>query len=52
MVDKPLAASVADAQRLAEAAEARGVVAGVFHNRRWDAEFLTLRRLLADGVAG
>src|SRR5207302_2575311 len=24
----------------------------VFHNRRWDAEILTLRRLLADGVLG
>lgn len=52
VVDKPLAASVADGQRLADAAEARGVVAGVFHNRRWDGEFLTLRRLLADGALG
>ncbi len=52
VVDKPLAASVADAQRLADAAEARGVVASVFHNRRWDGDFLTLRRLVSDGSLG
>jgi predicted dehydrogenase len=52
VVDKPLAANVADAQRLADAAEAASVVASVFHNRRWDGEFLTLRRLIADGSLG
>jgi predicted dehydrogenase len=52
VVDKPLAASVADAQRLADAVEARGLVASVFHNRRWDGDFLTLQRLVSDGSLG
>jgi scyllo-inositol 2-dehydrogenase (NADP+) len=52
VVDKPLAASVADAQRLEDAAASRGVVASVFHNRRWDADFLTLRRLVSEGALG
>src|SRR5215204_621134 len=52
VVDKPLAASVADAERLEEAAASRGVVASVFHNRRWDGDFLTLRRLVANGSLG
>jgi predicted dehydrogenase len=52
VVDKPLAANVADARRLADAVHARGVVASVFHNRRWDGDFLTLRRLLAEGSLG
>jgi predicted dehydrogenase len=52
VVDKPLAASVAEAQRLADAVEARGVVASVFHNRRWDGDFLTLRRLVSEGALG
>ena len=52
VVDKPLAASVADAQRLVDAAAARGVVASVFHNRRWDGDFLTLRRLVSGGALG
>ena len=52
VVDKPLAANVADAQRLSDAAEAHGVVASVFHNRRWDGDFLTLRRLMSEGALG
>ncbi len=52
VVDKPLAASVADAQRLADAAAERGVVASVFHNRRWDGDFLTVRRLRDEGRLG
>ena len=52
VVDKPLAASVADAERLASAAAARGVVAAVFHNRRWDGDFLTLRKLTDEGALG
>lgn len=52
VVDKPLAANVADAQRLADAVAARGVVASVFHNRRWDGDFLTLQRLVADEALG
>jgi scyllo-inositol 2-dehydrogenase (NADP+) len=52
VVDKPLAPSVSEGERLAAAAEARGVVASVFHNRRWDGDFLTLRRLLSEGALG
>ena len=52
VVDKPLAASVADAERLEEAAASRGVVASVFHNRRWDGDFLTLKRLVSEGSLG
>jgi predicted dehydrogenase len=52
VVDKPLAASVADAQRLADAVASSGVVASVFHNRRWDGDFLTLRRLVSEGSLG
>jgi predicted dehydrogenase len=52
VVDKPLAANVADAQRLADAAAARGLVASVFHNRRWDGAFMTLRRLVGEGALG
>jgi predicted dehydrogenase len=52
VVDKPLAASAGDARRLADAAAAGGVVASVFHNRRWDGDFLTLRRLVDDGALG
>jgi scyllo-inositol 2-dehydrogenase (NADP+) len=52
VVDKPLAATAADARRLCDAADGAGRVLTVYQNRRWDGDFLTLRRLLADGVLG
>ena len=52
VVDKPFAATLADAEAVAAvAAEAPGVFS-VFQNRRWDADFLTLRRLIAEGELG
>ncbi|WP_313452978.1 oxidoreductase [Brevundimonas sp.] len=52
VVDKPFAASLAEAEAVAAlAAQAPGVFS-VFQNRRWDADFLTLRRLIADGALG
>jgi predicted dehydrogenase len=52
VVDKPVAATVADARRIRDAAAARGVLATVFHNRRWDGDLLTTRRLLDAGDLG
>ncbi len=52
VVDKPVAATVADATRLRDAAASRGVAVSVFQNRRWDGDFLTLRELVAEGALG
>lgn len=52
VVDKPLGLDQAEAQALVEEAARAGVPLTVFHNRRWDDEQRTLRRLLADGVLG
>jgi predicted dehydrogenase len=52
VVDKPLAPTAAEGRALADAARAAGVVLSVFHNRRWDGDFLTLRRLIAEGALG
>jgi predicted dehydrogenase len=49
VVDKPLAVTADDARRLAEAGDARVTV---FHNRRWDGDFLTVQRLLREGALG
>jgi predicted dehydrogenase len=48
VVDKPLATTVEDGRRLVDAP---GHLT-VFHNRRWDGDFLTLRRLVAEGALG
>ena len=52
VVDKPLAVSAAEARKVAGAAAAARVPAAVFHNRRWDGDFLTARRLVEAGDVG
>jgi len=52
VVDKPVAASADDARRLRDAAAAAGRLVSVYHNRRWDGDLRTVRRLLADGALG
>jgi predicted dehydrogenase len=52
VVDKPLAPTAAEAASVVEAAERAGVFCTVFHNRRWDGDFLTASRLVAEGALG
>lgn len=52
VVDKPLAPSASDGRRLVAKARERGVPMTVFHNRRWDGDFLTVRRLVDAGALG
>lgn len=52
VVDKPLAPTVEAATDLVAAAERSGRLLTVFHNRRWDGDFRTVRRLVAAGELG
>ena len=52
VVDKPFALDAAQARTMADAARAAGKLLAVFHNRRWDSDFQTLQRLIAEGVLG
>lgn len=52
VVDKPMAVTSADAQRLVEHARRSGQPLTVFHNRRWDSDTLTARALMDDGTLG
>jgi scyllo-inositol 2-dehydrogenase (NADP+) len=52
VVDKPLAITAADGEGLVAAARDADVPLTVFHNRRFDGDLLTIRRLLADGTLG
>jgi len=52
VVDKPLASDAAAARMLVEYAEAVGGLLTVFQNRRWDGDFLTLRKVLDAGRLG
>jgi len=50
VIDKPFALTSAEARQLI--ALARGRLLSVFHNRRWDGDFLTLKQLVQDGRLG
>ncbi|MGY1804919.1 Gfo/Idh/MocA family oxidoreductase [Blastococcus sp. SYSU D00922] len=50
--DKPFALDAGAARRSVELAEQRGLALSPYQNRRWDSDFLTVRRLVADGTLG
>jgi predicted dehydrogenase len=50
--DKPFALDAAAARRSTDLARERGPALSPYQNRRWDSDFLTVRRLVADGVLG
>jgi predicted dehydrogenase len=50
--DKPFASNAEQAQALITAAERQGVLLSVYQNRRWDSDFLTLRKLIDAGALG
>lgn len=52
VVDKPFTLTLPEAQQLVALAAERQRVLSVFHNRRWDGGFLTVRELIASGRLG
>jgi scyllo-inositol 2-dehydrogenase (NADP+) len=52
VVDKPFAASTAEALRLIQASEIAGLPLAVYQNRRFDGDFRTVERLISSGALG
>ncbi len=52
VVDKVMCLTLDEGRRMTAAAEAAGKLLSVYQNRRWDGDFLTVRRLLAEGLLG
>lgn len=52
VVDKPFTLTLAEAEALVALAAEQGRLLSIFHNRRWDSDFLTLHQLLATGRLG
>jgi len=52
VVDKPFASTSAEALELAALAKTQGLLVIPFHNRRWDGDFLTVKKLLAESAVG
>lgn len=52
ITDKAMCTSVADAQAMIAARDRNHVFLTVFHNRRWDTDFLTVRKCVEEGLLG
>lgn len=52
VVEKPFTSASADAFELIELAESRNKILTVHHNRRWDSDFLTVRKIIEKGLLG
>ncbi|MDZ7853721.1 MAG: oxidoreductase [Halomonas sp.] len=52
VIDKPFSVSASEARLLKAQADGSERLLSVFHNRRWDSDFLTLKALLDDGALG
>ncbi|KAJ9494757.1 hypothetical protein H2202_009833 [Exophiala xenobiotica] len=52
VVEKPFTPTSAEAQELVDTAKAQGVLLTVYQNRRWDSDFLTVKKYVQDGTLG
>lgn len=52
VIDKPFVLRAEEGENLIDLARQRGRMMTVFHNRRWDGDFLTVAALLASGKLG
>ena len=52
VTDKIMAMNTAEADAMIAASERNDVMLSVFHNRRWDWDYLTVKKVIADGLLG
>ncbi|MCB9281890.1 MAG: Gfo/Idh/MocA family oxidoreductase [Lewinellaceae bacterium] len=52
VVEKPFVQEAAQAEELIALAKQKGLVLTIFQNRRWDSDFLTVRRVIDNGLLG
>ncbi|WP_027710121.1 oxidoreductase [Zooshikella ganghwensis] len=52
VIEKPMVSEIAQGQSLVKLAEQQGVICSVYHNRRWDGDFLTVKKLISSGKLG
>lgn len=52
IVEKPMCLSVDEANTMITAAEGNDVMLSVYHNRRWDADYLTICEVVDQGLIG
>ncbi|MDC0534796.1 oxidoreductase [Francisellaceae bacterium] len=52
VLEKPMTNTIEEAEKLINLANAKNLILSVFHNRRWDGDFLTIKKLIDSGKLG
>ena len=52
ILEKPMVVETKEAEELIKIAEEKNLLLSVYHNRRWDNDFLTVKKLINDGTLG
>jgi predicted dehydrogenase len=52
IIEKPMANTIDDGKVLIALAREKGLMLSVFQNRRWDSDFLTIRKIIEEGLLG
>jgi scyllo-inositol 2-dehydrogenase (NADP+) len=52
VTDKAICLTVAEAEAMIAARDRNGVLLSTFHNRRWDSDFVTTRKVVEEGLLG
>ena len=52
VLEKPFCLSVEEANAMIDKAQEKGLMLSVFHNRRWDGDYLTIRDIIDRGLIG
>ncbi|AEX24488.1 oxidoreductase [Vibrio sp. EJY3] len=52
IIEKPFVTNVSDGEELIALAKEKGLILSVYHNRRWDGDFLTVKKLIEEKRIG
>jgi len=52
IIEKPMVTAVHQGEELVSMANERGLLLSVYHNRRWDGDFLTVQQVIQNGAIG
>lgn len=52
VIEKPFCISVDEATKMIEKAKKKNLMLSVFHNRRWDGDYITIKNIVESGLIG
>ncbi len=52
VIEKPFCINVKEATKMIDTAKEKNLMLSVFHNRRWDGDFVTIKKMIESGLIG